>query len=514
MRSFPTLTRILLVLLSLCLVLSAFAACAAEEDETLETEATESDGSDDSLDDSFDEDLYDENGYLKDQIPDEDLNYENEELKILCWASPANEFACDEYNGQAINDALVRRDLSVEERLDVNLHYLTELSGGGGNAGDESNRHLQYVKAAADAGTPYDILAVYGRTSATLSYQGYLTNIMNIDYSYLNFENPWWTQNLLDELMVGNSLFLLSGDISPSIYEQPYIMFYNVDMMENYGLKDPYDCVKDNTWTIETFRETIKNITVDQNGKQMYGVVSSYYTVPALVYGCAIRIMERDDEALLKLSDELFSEKTIGLVDDTMTAWAKEDNFIVANSSGDARKLFTNGEALFLIDRMIECFNFNNLSDFSYSVAPTPKYNEEQDRYYVSLDTQITVYSLMQGLSSEDLTMISAVLECMASESYRRVSPAVVENCLEGRYAQSEQMAEMIRVIIDGVFYDFGRIYSGSATDYLCDKIGVILKDSKKGGTLTWAGYKNQSGEYLNKQFQMIVDKYVELGNR
>ena len=81
MRLFPTLTRILLVLLSLCLVLSAFAACAAEEDETLETEATESDGSDDSLDDSFDEDLYDENGYLKDQIPDEDLNYENKELK-------------------------------------------------------------------------------------------------------------------------------------------------------------------------------------------------------------------------------------------------------------------------------------------------------------------------------------------------------------------------------------------------------------------------------------------------
>ena len=228
------------------------------------------------------------------------------------------------------------------------------------------------------------------------------------------------------------------------------------------------------------------------------------------MYGCAIRIMERDEEKLLKLSDEIFSEKTINLVDE-MTEWAKADNFIVAQSSGDARKLFTDGSAMFLMDRMLECFNFNNISNFSYSVAPTPKYNAEQDRYYVSLDTQITFYSLMQGLSSEDLTMISAVLECMASESYRRVSPAVVESCLEGRYAQSEQMSEMIRVIIDSVFYDFGRIYSAGDTDYFCDKIGVILQNSKRGGTLTWSGYKNSSGAYIERQFQMIVDKYVEL---
>ena len=511
MRSFSALPRILLVLLSLCLVVSAFAACAAEENEALPTEATESEGTEDSFDDSIDDDLYDENGFLKDQIPDEDLDYDRE-LKVLCWASPANEFACDDINGQVINDALVKRDVNVEERLNVSLHYLTDLTGGG-NAGQESDRHVELVKTASKAGTLYDILAVYGRTAATLSYQGYLTNILNIENSYLNFENPWWTENLLDELMVGKSLFLLSGDISPSIYEQPYIMFYNVDMVEDYGVKDPYDCVKDNTWTMETLRETVKNVTVDQNGKQMYGVVSSYYTVPALVYGCGIRIMERDEEKLLKLSDEIFSEKTIGIADE-MTEWVKQDNFVIANSSGDARKLFTNGEAMFLIDRMIECFNFNNISDFSYSVAPTPKYTSEQDRYYVSLDTQITIYSLMQGHSPEDLTMISAVLECLASESYREVSPAVVENCLEGRYAQSEQMSEMISVIIDSVFYDFGRIYSGRDTNYFCDEIGVILMNSKKGGSQTWSSYKNSNGAYLERQFQMIVDKYIELENQ
>jgi hypothetical protein len=284
-------------------------------------------------------------------------------------------------------------------------------------------------------------------------------------------------------------------------------------MVEDRGLEDPYELVKRNEWTLETFREYTKDVEIDANGNPAYGVVSSYYTVPALMYGCAIRLMERDEEKLLKLSDELFSEKAIDLVDD-MTEWAKQDNFIVAQSSGDARKFFTDGSAMFLIDRMIECFNFNDISNFKYSVVPTPKYNVEQDRYYISLDTQITFYSLMQGHSSEDLTMLSAVLECMASEAYRRVSPAVVNTCLEGRYAQSAQMAEMIRVIIDNVFYDFGRIYSSGETDYLCDKVGVILKDSKNGGGMTWSTYQKVYGGYLNSKFQMIVDKYVELENQ
>ena len=91
----------------------------------------------------------------------------------------------------------------------------------------------------------------------------------------------------------------------------------------------------------------------------------------------------------------------------------------------------------------------------------------------------------------------------------------MVETCPEGRYDQSEQMSEMIRVIVDSVYYDFGRIYSSTDTDYLCDKAGRIIQGTKSGyETLTWSAYKNSYGPYLERQFQKIVDKYVELENR
>ena len=91
MRTCKLCTKLLLLLLSLCMVLTAFAACATEEEDARSVESTEADNGDETLDD----DLYDENGYLKDQLPDEDLDYGNKELKILCWASPANEFGCE-----------------------------------------------------------------------------------------------------------------------------------------------------------------------------------------------------------------------------------------------------------------------------------------------------------------------------------------------------------------------------------------------------------------------------------
>ena len=500
MRSVTLWSRLLLLLLSLCLVLTAFAACATDDEQ--DNYQPEDTGDGDVTVDPNDG-LYDENGYFLDQLPD-DLDYENKELKILCWASAANEFGCDDTNGTAINDALVKRDMNVEERLGVDLHYLMDQISTGSVT--STGHYVDLVRRASQTGAPYDMMALYGRTAAILSSNGFLQNILDIDYSHLNFENPWWTPTLLDELVVGKCLYMIAGDITPSIYEQPYTMFYNVDMVENYGVKDPYDRIKDNTWTMENFRATIKDITVDQNGTQMYGMVSSYYTVPSLMHGCGIRLMEMDENQIPHLSENLFSEKAIDIVDD-LQEWNKEDNFLVAASSTDSKKEFVAGNAMFLCDRVIECFNFVESCDFSYSVVPTPKFNAEQDRYYTTLDTQLTFFCLMRGLSQEELTIRSAVLECMGSEGYRLTSPAVLESCLKSRYAQTEEMSEMLALVVDSVYYDFGRIYSASDDGYICDRVGKVIQSNVE----TWSGYGQAMKGSLEARFQSLVNKFLEM---
>ena len=496
MKKTPAFIRLLLTLLSLCLMLTAFAGCAGEKGDK------ESKGTNAATESTAD--LYDEDGYLKDQLP-EGLNF-NQELDVLCWNSAAKEFACDEFDGTAINDALVRRDLTVEERLGVELNYLTDKLGTGSVT--ETNHYIQLVQSASQTGQPFDLLALYGRTAAILSYQGYLENILSIEKSYINFENPWWTGNLFEELRVGNSLYLLSGDITPSIYEQPYILFYNADMIESFGLKDPYQCVQDNEWTLETFRAYTKDVTVTPDGAKGYGYSGSYANVPCLIHGCDIKLMEPDEDSIPQISDALYSEKTIDIIDD-LQEWAKEDAYRVAGTAADGRAPFISGEVLFLSDRMIECFNFVESCTFAYSVVPTPKYDTAQERYFTTLDTQLTFYCLMKGLSNDDLSMLTAVLECMGSEGYRQTSPAVLETCLMSRYARSEQMADMLSLCVDSVYYDFGRIYSSNDNKYLCDRAGKIIYN----GTPTWSSFLNSDMPAVAAQFQSIIDKFIEMEN-
>ena len=488
------LVRILILVLAFSILLTSAVACTSNDDQNAGN-ATKGQSSGEST-----ADLYDQDGYLKDQIPDE-LDYEGKELSVLCWASSANEFACDDLNGQTINDALVRRDLNVEDRLNVSLNYLTNLIYSGSIA--EVNHYIELVKKASQAGDYYDLMALYGRSAAILSTDGYLQNILNIDKSYLDFENPWWTPNLLDELVVGDSLYMVSGDITPSLYEQAYTLFYNVDMINDFKLKDPYDHVKENTWTLENFRTMIKDIRYDQNGDPAYGFVSISYTVPSMFHGCGIRITEMDENQIPHLSDDLFSERTIDIVDD-LQEWFREYTFLVDKKSATPRKLFTDGNALFSADIVLECFNFVESCQFAYSAVPNPKLTSEQDRYYTTL-SGFTFFCLMRGHSQEDLTMFSAVLECMGSEAYRLTSPAVLDICLKSRYAQTEKMSEMLTLVTNSVYYDFGRICSSIADNFICDRVGLIIMSP----TDTWSAYRDANQEALEKRFQEMADQYA-----
>lgn len=493
-------SKIWILLLVCAMLLGSLAGCADSNN----NQSTANNGTKEQSSGEDPSELYDEDGYLKDQLP-EGLSF-NKELDILCWNSVAKEFGCDEPDGTAINDALVKRDMAVEERLNVSLNYLMDQVGTG--SATETAHYITLVQQASQGGSPFDLVALYGRTAAMLSYQGYLQNLLNIDNSYLNLENPWWTGNLMEELVVNDCLYIVSGDITPSIYEQPYTMFYNVSMVENLQVKDPYLCVKDNEWTMETFRLMTKDVTQDANANQLYGFVSSYYTVPSMMHGCGVRLMERNDDGELQLAESLFSEQTIDIVDD-LQDWAQQDNFLVQATSAEVRPFFQAGQALFLTDRVIECFNFVDTCTFKYSVVPNPKLTAEQDRYYTTLDTQLTFWGTMKGFSQEDLTVVSAVLECLGSEGYRQTSPAVLDTCIKSRYAQSEQMSEMLALIIDSVYYDFGRIYSDSSTDWLCDRVGKIIASP----SLSWSGYKASNYEMLKNRFQEIINQFEANSN-
>lgn len=447
-----------------------------------------------------------DDGLVKDQIPDS-LNYGGEEISVLNWASEVIEFGTS-YNSELVNDACYERNLAVQDRLKISLKFREEP---GGPENGQVSSFCALVQNASAAGDYYDLVVAYGRAAATLSYQGYLADMLNIDGSYLNFENPWWSSGLMDELSVGGSLYLASGDISPSVVQLSQGIFYNVDMMKDYRLTDPYEHVKNNTWTLDTFYTYLQSIAAPDSGIG-YAFVSNYYNIASLFHGCGVRLMVRDNEGWPQMNPDLYGEKAVTIMT-RFGEWASADNFLVASDDDSTFEPFYSGNALFVNASINASKVWSQRATFNYSVVPVPKYDENQDNYYTTLHNSITVYSLMRGQTQSELVKESAILECMASEGYRRITPAVYKTCLLSRYASVEYMPEMLELIHSTVNYDFGRIYSMQQTNYLCDRIGRIIQQDPNRSEYgkTWNSFGESEGPRTEAQFNKIIDNLKAL---
>ena len=66
-----------------------------------------------------------------------------------------------------------------------------------------------------------------------------------------------------------------------------------------------------------------------------------------------------------------------------------------------------------------------------------------------------TLYTIFAG--SPDPERAATVLECLASEGYRQVTPAVFEITMKYQYALDDVAARMFDIVRDNIVYDFGR---------------------------------------------------------
>ena len=99
-----------------------------------------------------------------------------------------------------------------------------------------------------------------------------------------------------------------------------------------------------------------------------------------------------------------------------------------------------------------------NAVDWSYGIVPVPLYNEDQENYVTVMGNPFTLYAIGNGCS--DPSRSTAVLEVLASEAYRRTTPAIFEVNMKLRYAKDNIDAQMFDIIRSTVSYDLGRIYS------------------------------------------------------
>lgn len=464
-------TRLLLLILVCSLMLTLFAACKGNETPPKET----------GNNDDEQQGLYDENGYLRDSLPN-DLKYGFQEVKILGWNSQRNEFNVEEGTTDEIAMCVFERDWTVEERLEVELSYHVE-------AGDAANsaNYIQAIRIASQSGLSYDIFAGHTSTMGGVALNGMTYDLSDSQaLGYLDFEKPWWNQSLIEKGSVNGKYYLTTGDITPTYCSFVYCVYFNEQMVNSLGLSNPYELVRNNEWTLENMAVMTKDVYQDLNhddkvSKGDIVPLSAYhYDIPALLYGCGVSIVDRDAEGRWTLSQAFTGEKMLGLMDN-MSMYVSLMHYDIGNG------VAFDGNLLFLVaESGVASTHFSEI-EFAYGCVPCPKYDSEQAQYISSARQPITMYAVSASADSDRLEMISATLEAMASEGYRSITPLVFDQIMKFRDSYSADMSEMLGLIRETIYFDVGRVYS-YVLDYISDQPGVALVQKN-----SWVSYLNSN---------------------
>lgn len=485
-------TRFVSLFLALLMVSGGLLSCAGDTKETTAQTTDTTTAVTETIDNSTDE-----NGYLKDDLPE--LDFGGETVNLLYWSDVENqEFEAEEMTGELVNDAIYQRNASTEDRLGITYNWIGT-PGNGGNI-DAYVGKVRESQMAGDAA--YDILASYSRSIAACMVNGFLTNLESA--AYLDYEKPWWPDNLLEESMINDRLYFVSGDISTNALHMMYCVYFNKQLLLDYNLENPQDLVLADQWTLDKLIEMSSDVYQDTNGnakkdvEDFFGLVLTSFHNDAFYTGSDLKLVEKDDEKVLKISDDFYSEKTVDLLL-KLSAWENTDDVFNNDSYEQA---FTDNHALFIVNRAHYASKALRTADISYGIVPVPKYDEDQQNYRTVMGNPVTLYGVSMSCQKKDVC--TAVLECMGSYGYRLTTPAIFENNMKVRYSDDDVNAQMYDIVRESISFELGRFLN----KYLADITDIFFQQITNTSP-NWASTVEKKRESLTKKMESVVEDVI-----
>jgi ABC-type glycerol-3-phosphate transport system substrate-binding protein len=489
------LIRFLLLTLCVSLLAGCFVACKSESTDVAESSDTQTDDSNQIEDPNISE------KYIEDSLP-EDLNFQKEFL-LFASDNQKSHYWADAAGTGVIDQAIYLRNSTVETRLGITINWDFMRT----NSSSEKKDFIRRLETDADGGNSIDAVVTYNLIPYALAQKGLASNLA--DTAYIDLEGPWWPSEYLDSMLYNGKVFALVESCGIGTLTNLSGIFFNNTLLEAKNLQSPYELVEKNEWTIGKLKELIKDTYEDKNqdGKEdeldVYGLCTS--SAPRLscwYYGAGARFSALDETGELQLIATDVESMTI-VVDALVDLFSTKDTLLYENDA-TRYSIFREERVYFYLSTIALCSNLvSNNVEVNYGVAPNPKFNSEQDRYYTHLPNSHDAWYIPKGV--KDLDCSSAVLECMASESYRQLDELFFENTVKLRYAPDERLADMYDLIRDSITFDFVYIYKEVFSKNCDYKLLDCFKtpDTHKWATV-WAGIKDA----MNDDFLELLALY------
>ena len=444
----------------------------------------------------------DPNAHLYEDLPTGD--FEGRSFTILTPIHSENDFI-GEAGGDVISDAVYRRNLKVEEDLNITIVPISE-AGLWDDQANYINKIKVSVMAADDS---YQLISGYAAYITSIASEGVLANWN--DVADVNFEKPWWNQDIVNEMNVAGKLFYITGDLSMTSLDYLFCLFFNKDMMSDFALESPYDVVKEGSWTFDVMTSYANSVSIDVNGDgkmtidDMYGYASdmtNFVSAYQAAFDADITVKDENGLPVLAVTDESFVDKfTVMytfLVDSPSVFLAPSETSYTDDLNRDVTKLFSEGRTLFEAQLLGNSAALRNV-EIDFGILPYPKYTEEQTDY---MTTSWDAYNLFCLPLTADLAFAGKITEYMAAYSFDIVLPAFYDKALISKYARDTESADMIAIIRESATYNFGQVNS-----IHCSHCGHIFRELVSAKDPNIASKIAKSIKPMTKSLERFIEK-------
>ncbi len=280
------------------------------------------------------------------------------------------------------------------------------------------------------------------------------------DFEYVDMTKEWWNQQAKEALSVNDYTFYAVSD-----YMLPDVncVLVNKSLLEEFNLENPYDLVREGTWTIDKMMEMMSAVTTD-NGDGRWNVNDQYglgcpndFFLNSFIYAFDVSLIEKNNDGDLEFAfDNERSFTMIEKIGELLNggdAWVYK--YTLAPDDDEALPV-SKGRTLFNIEAMGELYKYRD-SDVDYGILPYPKLEATQDAY------QTNAWSGMMSVPKtvENSEMVGKVIELLSYYSQTTTVPAYFDMVLGEKMARDVDSKEMLGIIFDGVVYDAGASYFG-----------------------------------------------------
>ena len=145
--------------------------------------------------------------------------------------------------------------------------------------------------------------------------------------------------------------------------------------------------------------------------------------------------------------------------------------------------------------------------DDDYGIIPLPMLDENQEFYNSCIHDSCTIFCV--PITVANTTAVSAVLEALAAESARLVSPAYYEQALKVKYTRDSDAGDMIDLIYSHISTDFAFLYSSALSN-----MAHVFRTNISSKSESLASSIARSEKAWNKTLERFVQKLDEVAEK